>query len=361
MAEPLKLMYSERFIDSLSKALSEIDQNFHSQGFKNLVFNNDWNNLELKDRTKHIASSINDTLKYAYEHQVALLLKIADRFKGYTGTIFPTFVEIFGLDYPEISIQALKEFTKYSTSEFAIRPFIINYPETMHTLLKWSKDENYHVRRLASEGCRPLLPWAMKLSAFIEDPSPIIPILENLKNDSEDYVYRSVANNLNDISKNHPDLVLSICSEWVNISKTTNWVAKHGLRTLLKQGNQKAMKIFGFGAIDSIHIQQFSLNHEKLPIGTEALLNIHINRIKGKEEQKFRFEYIVGYMKKNGVQNEKVFQIKECTLAMNEELKAVKKISFKDLSTRKHYPGMHYIILKINGIKTERINFELTN
>lgn len=358
MAEPLKNMYNKAFVENLAKALHASDKKFNQPQFIKAILNSNWDALELKARTIHISEQMHAFLPYAYKAQIEILMPVAPKFNGFTATIFPTFVELFGLNEVETSLIALQEFTQYSTSEFAIRPFLAANPNLINIMYEWSKSDNFHVRRLASEGCRPLLPWAMKLHNYVKDPSPIIPILETLKNDPEDYVYRSVANNLNDISKNHPELVLELCGKWIHESKTTHWVAKHALRTLLKKGNQTAMQMFGFGSIASINTNQFRLLDSKIAIGNSSTLEIGISN-KGKAA-KFRMEYAVGYLKKNGSHNEKVFQLRESEVKKGESLSFSKKVDFKDLSTRKHYVGAHYIALKINGIPVERVEFELT-
>lgn len=357
MAEPLKNMYNKEFAENLANALLIADSTFKSSKFVKAVLNATWPELELKARTIHISEQMHAFLPYSYTDQIDVLMKVAPQFNGFTATIFPTFVELFGLSEVDKSIHALEAFTQHSTSEFAIRPFILADPSIIKVMYKWSKSANLHVRRLASEGCRPLLPWAMKLHNYVADPSPILPILDTLKNDPEDYVYRSVANNLNDISKHHPELVLEFCAKWMNETETTRWVAKHALRTLLKKGNQRAMQMFGFGSIKSITTNTFSLLEQQIKIGNASALEIALTN--AGNQAKFRLEYSVGYLKKNGSHNEKVFQLRETTIKKGESLTFSKKIDFKDLSTRKHYTGEHYIDLKINGIPVERIDFEL--
>ncbi|NOQ74415.1 MAG: hypothetical protein GQ574_20565 [Crocinitomix sp.] len=356
--EPLKNMYNIDFVENLATELHKIDPKFKHSNFVKAVLDSTWTELELKARTIHISEQMHAFLPYNYAVQIELLKKAAPQFNGFTATIFPTFVELFGLNEVESSLVALEEFTQHSTSEFAIRPFLAANPNLIDIMYKWSKSPNFHVRRLASEGCRPLLPWAMKLHNYVADPSPILPILETLKNDPEDYVYRSVANNLNDISKHHPDLVLEFCAKWINQSDTTRWVAKHALRTLLKKGNQTAMRLFGFGTIKSITTNNFNLLDNQIAIGNASALEIAVTNAGSKA--KFRLEYAVGYLKKNGSHNEKVFQLRETAIDKGQSLTFTKKVDFKDLSTRKHYAGNHYIDLKINGIPVERIDFELT-
>lgn len=357
MAEQLKNFFNPVFINRLAFEIKKTDTHFDERGFVSSVLAAEWESLELKARANKIAVKLVKYLPYSFTDQMKIVLAVAPKFTGYPGTIFPTIVELFGIDHPTESIKTLKELTIYSTSEFAIRPFLKKYPETINTMLAWSLDENYHVRRLASEGCRPLLPWAMKLDQFVQDPQPLIPILENLKNDEEDYVYRSVANNLNDISKHHPALVLKLCTQWINESETTRWVTKHALRTLLKSGNQEAMRLFGFGSSEELEVIDFNVMKRVIRIGEST--HFSFKTIHHGTPTKFRFEYSIGYLKKNGQHNEKVFQIKETLLTSKEELEVEKKIDFKNLSTRKHYPGKHYITLKVNGLAHKKIEFTL--
>jgi 3-methyladenine DNA glycosylase AlkC len=359
MAEQLKFCYNEIFVDQLATAIKKEHPNFKVNSFKVSIFDSNWDNLELKERMHHITKQINISLPLNYKKQIGIIDKIVDKFGGMTAMVFPNFIEKYGIDDFKTSIEAIEFYTQFSTSEFAIRPFIIKYPkETMDKMLDWSTHSNHHVRRLSSEGCRPLLPWAMKLQGMVNDPSPIIPILENLKNDNEDYVYRSVANNLNDISKNQPELVIQLCKKWnKDAPKTRQWLIKHALRTLLKKGNLDAMKIFGFGNIEGIKINQLSINKTLIKIGESTYFNLNLTNLT--KRAKYRLEFTIMYFKKNGKHNPKVFQLKETQIDINESIDIKKKVTFTDFSTRKHYKGPHFLILKVNGIEMQKIGFEL--
>ena len=337
MAELLKLRYNEIFVHQLALSLQKAYSKFNINSFKTGIFNQKWDDLELKDRMHHITKLIYTHLPFDYDKQIEILNDVAPKFNGLTAMIFPDFVEQYGGNDYELSIKTLSFYTQFSTSEFAIRPFIIQQSKaTINQMILWSKHDNYHIRRLASEGCRPLLPWAIKLHSLVKDPTPIIPILENLKSDSEDYVYRSVANNLNDISKHHPQLVIDLCKKWdKNASKNTKWVIKHALRTLLKKGNQDAMKIFGFGNVDGIKINHLKIEQPQINIGESTYFNLKICNTSN--SAKFRLEYTIYYLKKNGKHNPKVFQLKETVLKQNEIIGLRKKITFTDFTTRKHF------------------------
>ncbi len=358
MAELLKNIYSKAFINSLSLAFKKKYSKFDIEEFERSIFNKEWKNKELKERMSHIAICLKEALPNSYEKSISIILKVAPEFGGFEAMFFPDFVEKFGTDKENIqtSLLALEELTKYSSSEFAIRPFIIASPNTLMKLLfKWSKNKNHHIRRLASEGCRPRLPWAMALPEFKKDPKLILPILENMKNDSEDYVRKSVANNLNDISKDHPKLVLKLAKSWFGHSKNTDWIIKHALRTLLKAGNEEAMKLFGFLAPTAVKVKFIKAKASKIEIGQSGSFSFSFEM---KTQGKIRLEYGIDYMKKNGSHNRKVFKISE---KMYEKgiYEVDRNHSFRQMSTRKHYVGRHYISLIINGIEMKRESFEL--
>ncbi|MFC1853735.1 DNA alkylation repair protein, partial [candidate division CSSED10-310 bacterium] len=247
MAEKLKnLFFTFAFIDQLGHAIRQENPAFDAASFEQLVFDESWHDKELKERMRHVSFCLRETLPSDYPMALDILLKVAPSFSSFDAMVFPDYVECFGLDHWDISLAALKIFTQISSSEFAIRAFLIKDPErAMASLLLWADDENHHVRRLTSEGCRPRLPWAVALPFFKEDPGLIFPVLEKLKDDESDYVRKSVANNLNDISKDHPELVLAICERWLGHTKNTDWIVKHACRGMLKKSNEKALQLFG--------------------------------------------------------------------------------------------------------------------
>ncbi|MDQ6983540.1 MAG: DNA alkylation repair protein, partial [Ghiorsea sp.] len=247
MAEPLKHRYNKAFITSLSDALLKHHPAFENIQFHKLIFDAAWEAKELKQRMRHITECLHTCLPQDYAQALQILKPTSEQFSGFEAMFFPDYVECYGLNEYGLSIDALEHFTKYSSSEFAVRPFIIKYPEKMMQQMKhWASHENEHVRRLATEGCRPRLPWAMQLPIFIKDPTPVLDVLDTLQHDSSLYVRRSVANNLNDIAKDHPQIVLNIAKAWLGKNKDTDWLIKHACRTLLKQGNTEALALFGF-------------------------------------------------------------------------------------------------------------------
>jgi len=211
--------------------------------------------LELKDRVEVMADAFVEYLGNDYTKTLPKLVAILGPENQEETGMFNNFywvmpiakyIEKYGLDHLDISLSAIEEVTKRNTGEYTIRPFIERYPEkVMKQMLKWSKDKNRHVRRLASEGGRPRLPWASKLDLFIDDPKPLLPILENLKNDPSKYVQKSVANCINDILKDNLELAKELLEKWSkgNVTKERQWIIKHSLRNLIKKEDPWALKI----------------------------------------------------------------------------------------------------------------------
>lgn len=355
--EPLKYCYNDQFFEKLIDLILQNDTQFNSDSFLSDIFNNDWDNYELKQRMRHITQCLNSHLSGDYENKINTLKPVSMHFDSYDAMFFSDFVEQYGLDDFDLSIQAMHHFTQYCTAEFAVRPFIEKYSEKMmQQMMQWSHSSNHHVRRLASEGCRPRLPWASALVEFKKDPSPIIPILENLKNDDSDYVRNSVANNLNDISKDHPDLVISIAKNWKGKTKQSDWIIKHACRTLLKQANPDIMSLYGYVKPDHIKITRFKCC-QSLAIGDDLHFSFDLN-----SEQSIglcRLEFALYFMKANNKQAKKIFKISESEIKSKTKSYA-KTFSFKPRSTRKLYVGKHSLAIIINGLEFDSIDFELT-
>jgi 3-methyladenine DNA glycosylase AlkC len=301
---------------------------------------------------------LHETLPNDYATALEILKQVAPAFSGFDAMVFPDYVECYGLEHWDLSLPALALFTTLCSSEFAIRPFIAQDPElAMATMREWAKDESEHVRRLASEGCRPRLPWATALPVFKKDPSLILPILETLKEDEAEYVRKSVANNLNDISKDHPDLVLDICERWYGHSEHTDWIVKHACRTMLKAANRRAMMLFGFGDPTHISVHKLNLGEGAICIGDDLPFTFELS-VDGDKACLVRLEMGVTYAKARGKQSTKIFQIKEASFDPGRH-PIRRKHSFRDLSTRKHYSGRHQISIIVNGVEKATAGFEL--
>jgi 3-methyladenine DNA glycosylase AlkC len=367
MAEALKNLFNEQFVIPFSKVCEKHISGFNAQEFINTVFDNNWESLEMKPRIKHIATSLKQQLPESIPESLVLISEISedvrinhqmqDRFEY---LILCDYIENYGIDYLEESLIAIEKVTILATCEFAIRPFIRKYPnKTFEQLYTWSKHEHESVRRLASEGCRPRLPWGMGIPNLKKDPSLIFPILENLKDDPSLYVRRSVANNINDISKEHPEKILALLNKWNHFSEERNWVVKHAARTLLKQGHPEALALFGYGDFNNFKIEGFSILSKTVSIGNSLNFEFSVQN-KSSKPQKIRLEYFVHFLLANGKLTKKIFKISERTLAPQEKLNYNRKQSFKIISTRKYYLGTHKISLVINGVELESKSFTLT-
>jgi len=362
MADLLKDMYSKDYINKLATDINAVYSQFQAEDFVSSIMDKTWDSLELKGRMRQITINLGKFLPTDYAEAISIIDRVISDYGSWLDGFciyFPDFVEVYGQDESnwDISIAALERYTSHASAEFAVRPFIINHQERMMAqMYTWSEHENENVRRLASEGCRPALPWAQALPKYKKDPTPILPILEQLKTDPSMFVRKSVANNLNDISKTHPDLVAKLAKDWYGKNELTDWIVKHGCRTLLKKGNRDVLAIFGFENAASINVSDFAIDKASVSIGEDIKFSFSI---KTTEATKARLEYGIDFMKANGKQNRKIFQISEVMLKANETKSYTKNHSFANLSTRKHYPGTHGITLIVNGAEQETLNFEV--
>lgn len=273
------------------------------------------------------------------------------------------FIADHGTPHLEESLEAMIELTQRFSSEFAVRPFLEQYPEEVFArLLDLTSHENPHVRRWCSEGTRTRLPWGRKLHFLIERPDPIFPILERLKDDPELYVRRSVANNLNDLSKDHPDLVLDRCREWIpdpaaERDTPRGWIVRHGLRSLIKEGRAEALDRIGYGRPRSIEAD-LSIEPGAVSIGDSVELKLELNN-RSRRRQSLLVDYVVHYPRKNGQANGKVFKWKTLDLAGSETLLLSKRHSMRETTIRALYPGTHRVEVQVNGVRLGDSSFEL--
>ena len=379
MAEPFKNMYNEQFFDRFTKDLKVVINDFDAREFVSRIMDDEWENRELKQRCRHITTVLKEFLPVDYKDAIAKILELLDYVKstypdfsviddekfGLTleyGAILDNYVEQYGLDDYETSVRAIEKITQFTSCEFAVHPFIIKYPdEMMKQMLVWSKHEHWGVRRLASEGCRPRLPWAMALPNLKENPAPIIPILENLKNDPSRFVRLSVANNLNDIAKDNPETVIDLVKKWRGESKEVDWIIKHGCRTLLKQGNPEMMELFGFDSvIENISIDNFQIPTPKVKVGDSLEFSFKLLNHNDKKVR-IRLEYAIYYQKANGTLTKKVHKISEKEYAADSVTQITRRHSFRVVTTRKLHLGLHQIAVIINGNEFEKYSFELVD
>jgi len=251
--KPLKLWFDGDLVRLLSAKIKKERPDFEEIGFSEFI-NSRINQLELKDRVEVFADGLHVFLSEDYEVNLRVLVKILgsenDKETGmfteyYWVMPIAKYVEKYGLEFPDASYDAMEEITKRNTSEYTVRPYLVRYPDkTLSKMLEWAQSDNKHVRRLASEGGRPRLPWAQKLDQFIQDPSPLLPILNLLKDDPSKYVQKSVANCLNDILKDNPEIGKNEIEAWCpSPTRQRSWIIKHALRNLIKAQDPWAIQL----------------------------------------------------------------------------------------------------------------------
>ncbi len=316
--------------------------------------------LSIMQRMSRAADSLRAHLPDDYPRALKIVRRMAPLLPGgFADMVLPEFVGRHGLEHFELSLEALRELTPYSSAEFAIRPYIAQDPDAVLAhALRWAEDGNEHVRRLASEGTRPRLPWARRLPLLMAEPQRTRPILEKLRADPADYVRRSVANHLNDIAKDHPEWVLDLLEGWPTQQPETKWIARHALRNLIKAGHPRALQLVGATLGAQVNLGTFDVRPAALRLGQTLQLKATL-RSTADQPQKLVVDYAVHYVKKNGESSRKVFKLRTLELAGGAELTLEKNQTIADFTTRVHYPGRHAVELLVNGLTVAQGHFEL--
>lgn len=358
MAEPLKEMFNCSYYNELGRVFKLEYANFNESEFLKQVMDS-IENRSLNERLRFTTLALQRQLPSDFAAAVVILNAVIVKMKiGYTNLIFPDYIAQFGGSHFEISMKALALYTQYGSSEFAIRTFLEkDFSATMQMMLQWSQDENHHVRRLASEGCRLRLPWAKIVTELSNNLDSIIAILEQLREDSSEYVRRSVANNLNDISKSNPEIVIAFAQKWMNTSPITNSMLRHACRTLLKQGNPEILKLFELDAT-LFEISDFTIENSKVAIGDYLEFEFKVNN-NSELSANARLEFAIHYLRQNNTHNKKVFKISDRQVDAKTSITIRKKQSFKIITTRKFYPGIQRISIIVNGQIKQTLEFTL--
>ncbi|MEW1980760.1 DNA alkylation repair protein [Citricoccus sp. NPDC079358] len=253
----------------------------------------------------------------------------------------------------------LAELTGRLTSEFSLRTLLRHdLDRGLAIIAVWTDSADEHIRRLASEGTRPYLPWAVRIPAITAHPGVTVPLLEALYRDPSEYVRRSVANHLNDLSRDAPDLVVSTAQRWLaDPGPQTPALVRHGLRTLLKNGHPGALDLLGFGPV-SVDIDGPHLTEARVPWGGEVRFTAVVRNV-GPEPARLAIDYVIHHRKANSTLSTKVFKLTTRTLQPGEEMAVNRSHSFRAITTRRYHPGGHAVALQVNGISTLPVPFEL--
>lgn len=306
----------------------------------------------LMERLRRTAMAYQASLPGAYRDKLEVLRGVAPRM-GHAFVVISIgdFVAREGLDDAVHSLEALREITRHGSSEFAVRPFLQrDLKGTLAIMDRWAHEEDEHVRRLASEGSRPRLPWGLRLTELVKDPGPTAPILEALKRDSSLYVRKSVANHMNDITKDHPEAVMDRVEGWDRSNAGTAWIVRHALRTLVKRGDGRALAIMGVEPKAAVSVETFLVKPLRVRLGGRLELLAEI-RSRSRKEQALIVDYVIHYVKASGEPFPKVFKWKATKLKPGETICLSKSQEIRDFSIRRHHAGRHKVELQVNGAR----------
>jgi 3-methyladenine DNA glycosylase AlkC len=354
--EPFSLkefLFNRETVLALAEAVKGVYPALDVTGFIGEVMDERWQGRALKERMRYVTTVLHGWLPADYREAVAVLRAAAPAvpYGSFVAMVPADYVSVYGVEDYETSVAALELFTQRVSAEFAVRPFLVRYPERMMgQMLAWAGHENEDVRRLASEGCRPRLPWGMALPALKKDPSPILPILERLKNDPSETVRRSVANNLNDISKDNPAVVLAVLGEWNSGEESAEMrqLTKHALRTLIKAGDRRALELVGVAGEAAVRVFDQKVEPARIPLEGAITFSFAVESL-GERPQELLIDYVVHHVRANGKRTPKVFKLLRRMIGPGEVVRLVKKHSFRPITTRRYYVGEHGIQVQING------------
>ena len=370
MAEPLKDSFGPDVPRRIADAIVAVRPGFPARAFLAEALDG-YEDLELTPRARRIARALRAHLPADYDEAIDVLLaSLGPRIEGeeltgmasffYAPHVF--FIAECGLGHWETSMRAQYELTQRFTAEYSIRVFLESEPDrTLARLRVWTRDPSPDVRRLVSEGTRPRLPWAPRLPRFQADPRPVLELLELLKDDPSLYVRRSVANNLNDIGKDHPDVLVATCRRWMrSASEERRWVVRHALRSAIKRGDRAALKVLGFGAVDAVTIEDVAIEPRRPHIGESVRISFGVRKSVSRRAA-FNIDLRVHFVKANGGTSPKVFKVREVSLGPGERAELSKLISLRQHTTRTHYPGRHRVEIVVNGAAHDAGSFVLVS
>ncbi|GMV48588.1 MAG: hypothetical protein UZ03_NOB001003569 [Nitrospira sp. OLB3] len=358
MAEPLKHQFGPDVPRAIAKMVAGVWPTFPRAAFVRSALEG-YEALELMPRGWKIAQVLRRYLPTDYPKAVEILLASLDQpirrraGQGMTSFLFlphVLFVAEYGLEHFEPSMHAQYVLTQRFTAEFSIRRYLERHPRaTLARLAEWATDPSEDVRRLVSEGTRPRLPWAARLRAFQADPRPVLALLEWLKDDPSLYVRRSVANNLNDIGKDHPALLIETARRWLGeATEERRWIVRHALRSAVKRGDAEALALLGYGRAGSVALRRIEIAPSPVSIGSVVTIACDLVN-HATVPQRLLADLRVSYVKANGTATPKVFKLKAVELPARAAVRLGKRLSLSQLTTRTHYPGLHRVELLVNG------------
>ena len=360
--EPFKNLINAAAVQAAAQQFAAAVPGFDAARFAALAVDG-LDALELKARAMHVCAALEATLPEDFDTAAECLQAAIQQGEGLRGwVLWPVgeFIARHGQEQPALALALLHALTPRFTAEWAVRPFIERHPAlALETLHRWASDPDEHVRRLASEGSRPRLPWGLQLKGLIADPSPTLPLLLRLQDDDSDYVRRSVANHLNDIAKDHPALV----AEWIethlpDAPPARQRLLRHAARTLVKAGDRRVLAAFGLGR-KLAGTATLALAPRRIVIGETVTLTVTLQS-SSRRAQALVIDYAVHHVKAAGHSAPKVFKGWRIELAAGEARALVKRHAVKPITTRTYHPGRHVVDLRINGQIVAETAFELS-
>ena len=354
-------------VERVAQGLSAAEPGFPIDQFRRMALAG-LEKLELKERVHHLIAVMAECLPDDFERCARVLANIPDVFdrgdpddnlRGFAAWPIIDFVGVHGRAHPEVALPLLRRLTAMFSAEFAIRPFLKDRPnETLETISVWVDDPDEHVRRLVSEGTRPRLPWGERLQGFVEDPTPLIPLLESLRDDPSEYVRRSVANNLNDIAKDHPDLIVELAKGWlVDAPAERAKLIKHSLRTLIKDGNAGAFEALGYPTNPLATVSGLGVRKRRIHLGETLEFQFAIEG--GTTAENLILDYAIHFVKSDGRRSPKVFKLRTLEIDAGQSVEVKKRHPLKPITTRRYYQGEHVLAIHVNGSEVARTSFEL--
>lgn len=358
-APALKEIFNAERLDHIASEMSAVYPAFKAKAFLKHA-QHGLADLSVMQRMARVSESLHAVLQLDYEDSLETLFELAPRLNsGFVSMCLPHYVASYGAHAFDTSMNALKYFTTFGSSEFAIRHFLRSDLErTLEHMHDWAHDENHHIRRLASEGSRPRLPWSFRLEPIQANPQLTAGILERLKADESLYVRKSVANHLNDVTKVHPQWVLDTIEGWSLENKHTGWIAKHALRSLIKQGDTRALTVIGAGAKAEVELLDVKVEPAVVRLGDAITLSFVVKSTVA-HEQRLVIDYAIDYVKANGGVSRKVFKLKTVVLKGFGEAAVGRRQVIKDFTTRKHFVGLHSVLVMVNGGQRASEAFDL--
>jgi len=358
MATPLKDSFGPDVPERIAAAIEAVHLGFPTDAFLADALDG-YDNLELTPRIRQIARALHEHLPADYDDAIGILLaslgppSAREALTGMAAFFHAPhvfFVAEYGLDHWETSMRAQYELTQLFTAEFSLRGFLDREPErTLARLREWTADPSADVRRLVSEGTRPRLPWAPRLRRFQLDPSPVLELLELLRDDPSLYVRRSVANNLNDIGKDHPDVLVATCRRWLEgASQERRWLVRHGLRSAVKRGEPAALEVLGFHSANAVRVEPVAIEPARPHIGESIRTTIAVVN-DSERSVAVNVDLRVHFVKARGDTSPKVFKVREIELGAGERVTLSKVVSLRQQTTRTHHPGEHRVEVVVNG------------